>query len=245
MLKSHLLAASSFLAIASVSAVPALAQDTSSDNAGVEQVIVSASRISIAGYTQPTPVTVVGAEQLERDAQTDIGDVIRQLPAFGTSSGPNNTGFRQLYRLEHARHRCGQSAPVGCAAHPGAVRRPAGGGVQRLGRRRPLNYALQPGPAYRCGDRRRLRRLGLRCGGRRGQRHSQQELRRSDGQSGRRRFLEGRSPLLQERTVLRHGFRRRPWPCHRQRILSGQSRHAVHQSAVLVQEHQAGEQSAL
>jgi iron complex outermembrane recepter protein len=57
----------------------------------VEQIIVSASRISIAGYQQPTPVTVVSGEQLRRDAQTDIGDAIRQLPAFGASSSPNNT----------------------------------------------------------------------------------------------------------------------------------------------------------
>ena len=55
-----------------------------------EQVVVSASRIAIQGYQQPTPVTVVGAEQLQRDAQTDIGDAIRQLPSFGSSSGPNN-----------------------------------------------------------------------------------------------------------------------------------------------------------
>jgi outer membrane receptor protein involved in Fe transport len=57
----------------------------------VEQVIVSASRISIAGYQQPTPVTILGADQLRRDGYTDIGDAIRQLPAFGASSSPNNT----------------------------------------------------------------------------------------------------------------------------------------------------------
>lgn len=56
-----------------------------------EQVIVSASRISIGGYQQPTPVTVVTGDQLKRDAFTDIGDAIRQLPAFGASSSPNNT----------------------------------------------------------------------------------------------------------------------------------------------------------
>jgi iron complex outermembrane recepter protein len=55
-----------------------------------EQVVVSASRISIAGYQAPTPVTVVGSEQLERDALPDIGDALRQLPAVGSSSGPNN-----------------------------------------------------------------------------------------------------------------------------------------------------------
>ncbi len=57
----------------------------------IEQVIVSASRISIAGYQQPTPVTMVSADQLRRDGFTDIADAIRQLPAFGASSGPNNT----------------------------------------------------------------------------------------------------------------------------------------------------------
>ena len=39
----------------------ALAQDD------IEQVVVSASRVTIAGYTQPTPVTVVGAAQLEQN----------------------------------------------------------------------------------------------------------------------------------------------------------------------------------
>jgi outer membrane receptor protein involved in Fe transport len=69
---------------------PAPAPEPVSSNT-VEQVIVSASRINIAGYQQPTPVTVVGADQLERDAKTDVGDIIRQLPAFGSSSGPNNS----------------------------------------------------------------------------------------------------------------------------------------------------------
>jgi outer membrane receptor protein involved in Fe transport len=57
----------------------------------VEQVIVSASRISIGGYQQPTPVTMVSGEQLRRDAYGNLGDAIRQLPAFGASSSPNNS----------------------------------------------------------------------------------------------------------------------------------------------------------
>jgi iron complex outermembrane receptor protein len=88
MRKTYLLAASSMMAMAAASS--ALAQ-TATTPAAPEQVIVSASRIQIQGYAQPTPVTVVGADQLARDAHTDIGDVIRQLPAFGTSSGPNNS----------------------------------------------------------------------------------------------------------------------------------------------------------
>src|ERR1700761_3743036 len=56
----------------------------------VENVTVSASRINIQGYTAPTPVTVIGAETLQRDAKVDIGDAIRELPAVGQSDSPSN-----------------------------------------------------------------------------------------------------------------------------------------------------------
>ncbi len=83
---SNMLAASSVLAISSIIATAAFAQ-ASGD---IEQVVVSASRINIAGYTQPTPVTVVGTADLDRDALTDIGDAIRVLPSVGNSDSPNN-----------------------------------------------------------------------------------------------------------------------------------------------------------
>jgi outer membrane receptor protein involved in Fe transport len=70
------------------STVPVLAQDDVGD---VEQVVVSASRISIAGYTQPTPVTVVGAADIERDAQANLGSVFHNLPTFGSASSPDTT----------------------------------------------------------------------------------------------------------------------------------------------------------
>jgi len=55
-----------------------------------EQVTVSASRISISGYEAPTPVTVLDAATLTRDAKIDIGDSIRELPAVGISDSHNN-----------------------------------------------------------------------------------------------------------------------------------------------------------
>lgn len=58
----------------------------------VESVSVSASRIQVQGYEAPTPVTVIGAADILRDARTDIGDEIRSLPEFGTSPSPNNSG---------------------------------------------------------------------------------------------------------------------------------------------------------
>lgn len=54
-------------------------------------IIVTGSRISAAGYTAPTPVTVVGEEIILRDARATIGDTIRELPAVGASASPNNT----------------------------------------------------------------------------------------------------------------------------------------------------------
>jgi len=86
-------AAASLLAAASSTAAMAQAANNSADgNASTEQVVVSASRISIAGYTAPTPVTVVSSADLERDAQPTLADSLRNLPAVGRSSAPNIAG---------------------------------------------------------------------------------------------------------------------------------------------------------
>jgi iron complex outermembrane receptor protein len=81
--KSKLLAASSVLAISSVAATGAFAQ-----GGDIEQVVVSASRISIAGYQQPTPVSVIGAAALASAANADIGDTLREMPSMGNSPTP-------------------------------------------------------------------------------------------------------------------------------------------------------------
>ena len=165
----------------------------------VEQVIVSASRISIGGYQQPTPVTVIGADQLRRDAYTDIGDAIRQLPAFGASSSPNNTVARQLHRQRHAGHRRRQSAQsrrlrtLVLFDGQRVVASALSGGVDLS--TMPTSLVAARG----CGDRRRLGGLGFGRGRRRGQRHPQPEFRRARGQHRRRRFLERRSPFLEGR----------------------------------------------
>ena len=64
--------------------VAAFAQDSS----GIEQVVVSASRIQIAGYQQPTPVSVVGAAQLLEAANADIGSTLREMPSMGAAQDP-------------------------------------------------------------------------------------------------------------------------------------------------------------
>ena len=79
--KSKLLAASSVMALSSVMGSSAFAQD-------IEQVVVSASRIQIAGYQQPTPVSVIGAAQLLEAANADVGDTLRQMPSMGNPTTP-------------------------------------------------------------------------------------------------------------------------------------------------------------
>jgi outer membrane receptor protein involved in Fe transport len=61
-------------------------------NSAVDAVVVTASRISVTGYTQPTPVTVVSAQVIQRDAKPSIGDVIRQLPANLGGASPFTQG---------------------------------------------------------------------------------------------------------------------------------------------------------
>jgi outer membrane receptor protein involved in Fe transport len=110
---SRLLAGGSVIAIGAASAGVSYAQGAS-DTGGIETVTVSASRISIAGYTAPTPVTVVGAADLEANAKNDLGDAIRQLPAVqgaspqsgsssvtisGATAGQSNVSLHNLGNL--------------------------------------------------------------------------------------------------------------------------------------------------
>lgn len=57
---------------------------------GEREIIVTGSRIATTGYSQPTPVMIVSETQIERDAKASIGDTIREMPAVGSSSSPNN-----------------------------------------------------------------------------------------------------------------------------------------------------------
>src|SRR3954471_9083322 len=92
-LKQLLLGGSASALIAGATIGAAYAQ-TPADNS-VETVEVSASRINIAGFQSPTPVTVIGPEQIERNARLDLADEIRDLPEVqGTSASRASGGNR-------------------------------------------------------------------------------------------------------------------------------------------------------
>ena len=89
--RTLMLGGSSF-ALAAWPAGTAFAQDQTD----IENVVVSASRITIAGYTQPTPVTVVSEAQIAQDAYSNIADSIRQLPQVTSPPGSYSTAQTQV-----------------------------------------------------------------------------------------------------------------------------------------------------
>ena len=67
------------------------------DNPAAETVVVSASRITASGFAAPTPTTVIGARDIEQNAQPNIFTTINQLPSLqgsiNTQSGTAGTSL--------------------------------------------------------------------------------------------------------------------------------------------------------
>ena len=75
-------------------AMPQLANAQAADaDAAVEAVVVTGSRLATAGFQAPTPVTVLGAAQLEARAATTVFDLTKDVPVFRSSGGLNNAMF--------------------------------------------------------------------------------------------------------------------------------------------------------
>jgi len=70
----------------------AAAQDVAQAEAGVEAVSVTGTRIVRDGYSAPTPVTVVGAEQIQAQAPANLADFVNSsLPSVIGSNTVNNS----------------------------------------------------------------------------------------------------------------------------------------------------------
>jgi len=97
LLKTLMLGGSATALVAGGALTAAFAQDSALE---VETIQSSVSRIDLKGFEAPTPVTVVGIEQLNRDAKIQLGEQIRELPQVrgGTSIQSGSNGF-QLSQL--------------------------------------------------------------------------------------------------------------------------------------------------
>src|SRR5690349_18818094 len=81
-----ILAATTPLAARAADAPPQAAQAPA-----VEEVVVTGSRIVRDGYEAPTPVTVVGTEQIEAAAKPNVFDAIATMPAFAGNTNITST----------------------------------------------------------------------------------------------------------------------------------------------------------
>lgn len=77
------------LAVALASS-PAHAQDEGADEED-NAIIVTGSRVQRDGYQAPTPLTIVGTEQIERSASANIADFVNELPQLSGSATPSNS----------------------------------------------------------------------------------------------------------------------------------------------------------
>lgn len=83
-------------------ALPAWAQETpptttqSTEPQGeIEDVVVTGSRLARTGYETPTPVTVIGEQDILSSGQPNIADFVNELPSVAGSSSPS-TANRSL-----------------------------------------------------------------------------------------------------------------------------------------------------
>ena len=82
--KRRLALSSSTAVLAMLIAAPAMAQQTQEN---VESVTVSSSRIMSSGFDAPTPTTVINADELIKQANTNVFVTITQLPSLMGSTG--------------------------------------------------------------------------------------------------------------------------------------------------------------
>jgi len=93
----HLLVAAS--ALGAFSGSPALAQAEPSEAEEQEAddsdtaIIVTGSRIARSTFNSPSPVTMLGGDDLSRRGVTNIAEAIVELPSFRDSTSPQTQGF--------------------------------------------------------------------------------------------------------------------------------------------------------
>jgi outer membrane receptor protein involved in Fe transport len=69
----------------------AWAQAPVTEPSGVEAVVVTGSRVVRDGYQAPTPVSVIGRDEIERSATPNIADYVNTLPAISGSATPQTS----------------------------------------------------------------------------------------------------------------------------------------------------------
>ena len=75
------------LRLASGAAILALSANGAMAQGGVEEVVVSSTRLTVAGFEAPTPTTVISSANLDAQAKPNVFDALKDLPALQGSTG--------------------------------------------------------------------------------------------------------------------------------------------------------------
>jgi outer membrane receptor protein involved in Fe transport len=79
------------VATAAAAAAPAAAPATAEpQHEAVTELVVTGSHITTAGFTAPTPVTVVASAQLQQKAAGSVIEALHDIPQFAANTGPAN-----------------------------------------------------------------------------------------------------------------------------------------------------------
>jgi len=65
-------------------------QQTAQATTSVEEIVVTGSRIVRDGYEAPTPVSVIGVEQMQNQATSNLADFVNTLPSLAASATPQS-----------------------------------------------------------------------------------------------------------------------------------------------------------
>ncbi len=82
--------AASVIALLATMPAPARAAEPQTTQEPVEEIVITGSRIVRDGYEAPTPVTVVGVEQLQDAGKTNLADTLNEMPSFTGSTTTTN-----------------------------------------------------------------------------------------------------------------------------------------------------------
>jgi iron complex outermembrane receptor protein len=85
--------AATFAAPVFAQAAPAPAAAAPAANEPEATIVVTGSRLANSGFNAPTPVTVVGAQDIARQAAPNIAEVLNQVPAFRPQNTPATTAI--------------------------------------------------------------------------------------------------------------------------------------------------------
>jgi outer membrane receptor protein involved in Fe transport len=79
------------LIIAASAGAPAMAQAQQAQTDAVDEIVVTGTRVVRDGYQAPTPLTVVGIEELLQAPQENLADFVNELPSVANSTTPQGS----------------------------------------------------------------------------------------------------------------------------------------------------------